>query len=91
MTEQEAIEILKKNREYGTELSDAYDIAILALEKQIPKKVQKRTVILYLSEATDVLCPVCEKSVCTWISLDSHSKKRPYCPSCGQALDWSEK
>lgn len=55
---------------------DVAKIAISALEKQIPKKPIR---LLYY-EVGD--CPFCETTV--YISEDG------FCPSCGQALDWSE-
>ena len=72
------------------EMAVALLMAYKAVEKQIPKKPLKQVKTIYLSKATEVLCPACNKSVCTWITLDSHSKKVPYCRYCGQALDWSK-
>lgn len=96
MTNEEAIEIIKNMsiclaRGNGKlQFFTALKTAIKALEKQIPKKPLKQVKTIYLSKATEVLCPACNKSVCTWITLDSHSKKVPYCRYCGQMLDWSE-
>lgn len=57
----------------------AFDLAISALEKQIPKKVN-----ISLKGTTDwntkCRCPNCH-------SMVSHGK---YCSNCGQALDWSD-
>lgn len=90
MTNEEAISILDELG--GTCSNDiiyvACHMAIEALEKQIPKKPRKQVISVYASKATEVLCPVCNKSICTWITLDSHSKKKPFCPNCSQALDW---
>ena len=102
MTYEEALKIIIKNlvvaihdwdeptNEYQKEQAEGFYKAKEALEKQIPKKPRKQVIDLYLSKATEVLCPVCNKSVCTWITLDSHSKKKPFCPNCGQALDWGD-
>ena len=50
------------------------EIAIKALEKQIPKKIAKYNV-----------CPVCNKNQSeTWYCAGSS-----YCECCGQKLDWS--
>lgn len=54
---------------------EALKMAVSALEKQIPKKPIR---LLYY-EVGD--CPFCETTVN--ISEDE------FCPSCGQALDWS--
>lgn len=55
------------------------DIAISAIKKQIPKKVN-----ISLKGTTDwntkCHCPNCH-------SMVSHGK---YCSNCGQALDWSD-
>ena len=55
---------------------EALKTAISALEKQIPRKPIR---LLYY-EVGD--CPFCETTV--YISEDG------FCPSCGQALDWSD-
>lgn len=53
---------------------NAMELAILALEKQIPKKPTK-----YMTDR--YCCPVCKA-----IRYSS----APYCEHCGQALDWSD-
>ena len=64
------------------DLNNAYDVAINALEKQIPK----------VSEHEDgvwSICPCCGGSVC---NDTEHAVNREvsYCEHCGQAIDWSE-
>ena len=57
---------------------EAFNVAIKALEKQIPKK--------YMRKNGNYNCPICDypvMSVCT--------RKKKYCDNCGQAIDWSEK
>lgn len=54
----------------------ALNVALEAIDKQIPKK----PIRLLYHEVGD--CPFCETTV--YISEDG------FCPSCGQALDWSE-
>lgn len=88
MTVQEAIKIIKNERESMRRLVDdcdlpitgghkyieAYDMAISALEKQIPKKPSEGNVhIVYL-------CPNCG-------SIDYTI---PYCKHCGQHLSFKE-
>lgn len=88
MTVQEAHEyledfqrIMTQHREaYSKKLIEANGQAILALEKQIPKKPILDTI--FPSGVKWFRCPACnhngiEKSGC-------------YCHSCGQALDWSD-
>lgn len=55
---------------------EALQTAMQALEKQMPKK----PIRLLYHEVGD--CPFCETTV--YISEDG------FCPSCGQALDWSD-
>lgn len=91
MSYEEVAELLDSDIEIARgEMALVLLMAKQAVEKQIPKKPLKQAITLYLSKATDVLCPACNQSVCTWISLNSHSRKVPYCRHCGQALDWSD-
>lgn len=88
MTESEAIEKLKnmrlfmqiidKNSEHKFAEDDykTNDMAIQALEKQIPMKPD------FTEDKEFALCPCCNgKSL-----LD----KQKYCDNCGQKLDWSD-
>lgn len=56
----------------------AKDLAILALEKQIPKKVKDARTVADLEIG---FCPICG---------DGSNSEFNYCPICGQKLDWSE-
>ena len=79
MTTEEAIRAIKHDLRWKLlkdYQQDVAGMAISALEKQIPKKPIR---LLYY-EVGD--CPFCETTV--YISEDG------FCPSCGQALDWSE-
>ena len=82
MTNQEAIETIKTaiaeiEWNYPLEYAVAFEKAIEALKKQVPKKPIK-------SEYSDIIyrCPVCD-----WgkFVIPEH-----YCNHCGQALDWSD-
>lgn len=81
MTNEEAIEILKHEHDYAQLLSyvnEALKMAISAIEKQTPKKVNislKGTT----GWNTKCHCPICH-------SMVSHGK---YCANCGQALDFN--
>ena len=81
MTENEAIEELHKIRPRGgiipQKRAEAIDVAIKALEKQIPKKPKERDCIGFNTLA----CPGCEMALYLY---------EPYCDNCGQAIDWSD-
>jgi tRNA(Ile2) C34 agmatinyltransferase TiaS len=81
MTPQEAIKAMKFNKEnlyngISNQFISAFDVAISALEKQIPKKVHRYDVNL-----SEKFCPNCGLSI---------ENKGGYCAECGQALDWSD-
>ena len=71
-----AIEAIKSNKPTSgyTVLCEALDIAVSALEKQIPKKLLEEKKIYGIGE-----CPSCGA-----VFLDKNTK---YCGNCGQALD----
>ena len=60
------------------------EIAIQALEKQIPKKVNLRHIRKY-DGFDDGECPNCGMSVSRDCDGDD-----VFCPDCGQKLDWSD-
>ena len=81
MTESEAIKELHKIRSRGgiipQKRADALDVAIQALEKQIPKKPYKDNENgIYEKE----YCPICHRSL---FPNDHHC-------ICGQAIDWRD-
>ena len=60
----------------------ALEMAIQALEKQVPKKPIVKTSYIcgkkyYCSECKHYICADC-------------NTKKSYCSNCGQALDWSD-
>jgi len=61
----------------------ACEIAIEALEKQIPKKPKQLESVDYFE------CPCC-KRIITMHERAHGNLKIPFCKWCGQALDWSE-
>ena len=94
MTESEAVEKLKNMRlfmqitnskhKFAEDDYKANEMAMQALEKQIPKKVQLRHIRKF-DGFDDGECPICGGSVsrdCDGIDI--------FCPDCGQRLDWSD-
>lgn len=92
MTNKDAIEILKREkpihdtRKCGIELCEAVDMAIISLEKQVPKTP--------VYEGDD-----CADGVMiydTWICIrcGKHYELEydyyDFCPNCGQAIDWGD-
>ena len=89
MTENEAVEAMQFDLKIGGEihsqvLRDAVDVAIQALEKQIPKKPTYEG-DGYVPDGTLVydtwICPCCDKRY--EVDYDDYD----YCPNCGQKLD----
>ena len=84
MTYEEAIKILTELKPIPVDgfkiIAEAYDLAIEALEKQIPKK-PTRTRGKY--GHTECAC-------CGWVveSFCGDLEQYPFCPNCGQAIDW---
>ena len=86
-------------------INDALDMAISALEKQIPKKpvigyafpdklreVMKRTDPEKAETKTDC-CPVCGRTLGVSKFVQTQTGLRfgdPHCKRCGQAIDWEE-
>lgn len=95
MTEKEAIKILQElslercetvRLDCGNcdkcEVTIAYDMAIKALEKQIPKKTKQDE-----EYPLGRICPVCY----TYLSnVQFVPSNYHYCKNCGQALAWEE-
>lgn len=65
---------------YDTEFESALSLAILALEKQIPKKP--------LHMHKNYYCPICKED--GWMLWDDAipNDMDKYCGKCGQAIDW---
>lgn len=80
MTESEAIEIVRKEKSYmdshaGRAQSEAFQMAINALEKQIPKKPSVINKIGFMQKK----CASCGSE---YLPFDGK-----YCPECGQRLE----
>ena len=86
MKENKAIKILQRDLQIQLENKalpdgiEAIQIAIQALEKQIPKKPHKN-----FEKFSGVWCS-CGKYLGKGYFVD----KPIYCPDCGQKLDWSD-
>lgn len=80
MTNREAAEYLDKRvmniAPYG-EWKEVVEMAISALEKQIPKKVRVTT--------STKRCSVCGRQLS---GIGNIHPERNYCQKCGQAIDW---
>lgn len=87
MTYEEAINTIEHGCIYRDKRgSEALEIAIIALKKQIPKKA----ISVYKGSYR---CPTCEKYInITDDDLYVYGIEPPeYCDECGQALDWSDR
>ena len=88
MTENEALEILKISPEMKKQipnLTEVYEVAVKALEKQIPKKPAYEGDGYYNGQIVldTWICPNCEKHY--EVDYDDYD----YCPNCGQHIDHS--
>ena len=112
MTASEAIKMLQIQKpaygckEYQKPLMYAYNMAIKALEKQIPKKpILKHDVsVMHINrgnqphewkrlESDNWHCPECDSFVGERVYVHSKvhdQRKKKYCDNCGQKLDWSD-
>lgn len=69
------------------DLNNAYDVAINALEKQIPKK----PIIKLINFCHAYHCPVCNGYICsTAIRKEVILEENIFCGVCGQKFDWSD-
>lgn len=83
ITEKNAISILKTSKpRKGSydRLQVAFDMAIKALEKQIPKKP-----LQIITDDNEYICMICPS--CRQIAVALNAI---HCWNCGQKLDWSE-
>lgn len=97
MKTQEAINILEKYKSIPKSevVKTAYDMAISALEKQTPKKVEILTYQPLINSGWEHRCPNCGCAVGKNKNLGFAYEEylepyEDYCSLCGQALDWSD-
>ena len=93
MTENEAVEAMQFDLKIGGEihsqvLRDAVDVAIQALEKQIPKKPIMKQCFEDLEEEY-LCCPTCGEILTDRIPADNKTFYF-HCMNCAQKLDWSD-
>lgn len=80
MTNEEAIEVIKHDCIYRDKRgSEALEVAISALKKQIPKPPTK-------TKNSTLLCPNCDEYV-GYVDAEVDIRA-DYCNFCGQAIDW---
>ena len=101
MTESEAIKEVRFNMstiglsdKATKRVVEARNMAIQALEKQIPKKPNKAIDSSWGIQKEAHTCPVCdyyltEVHFIAPQKIESN-KKITYCETCGQAIDWSD-
>lgn len=80
---EEAIECIEKNRPTSgyQMLNESLDMAIAALEKQVPIKPEK-------NKFGHNCCPSC--GYCGIYKDEWGGRYIPHCENCGQAIDWTE-
>jgi Zn finger protein HypA/HybF involved in hydrogenase expression len=83
MTNQEAISQLEEVNKETHIYSEAIDMAISALEKQIPMKPTTPEIGISPLHPIIIPCGNCEMAL--EVELEGMKK---YCPWCGQAIDW---
>ena len=88
MTYEEAIKHFKSlqkryTKEHNGQMCEKVNLAIKALEKQIPKKPIIRKTKDYFGCVQYIMCPNCEK-------VDFGLTQPCFCRLCGQAIDWKE-
>lgn len=95
MTPQEAIRRIKnhneihsrKEKHFAVHITAALNMAVEALEKQIPKKPYKRKE----HKQNDYYCAICKCYLGDEMELQNACLQPKYCEHCGQALDWSDR
>ena len=86
MTYEEAIKHFKSlqkryTKEHNGRMCEKVNLALEALEKQVPKKPIIRKTEDYFGYVEYIICPNCEK-------VDFGYERPCFCHHCGQALNW---
>ena len=88
MTYEEAIKHFKSlqkryTKEHNGRMCEKVNLALEALDKQIPKKPIIREAEDSFGYVKYIICPNCEK-------VDFGYERPCFCKLCGQAIDWEE-
>lgn len=88
MNEREAIKYIEQ---HGFIADDVKDMAIKAINKQFPKKVEaEEDAIAENAHEVCMMCPSCGEFVGYAVDLEDENYQPNYCKYCGQSLDWGE-
>lgn len=92
MTTQEALEIIKNEMPYESDvINKGFKMVENAVEKQIPKKLIVKSYICHYVNYQDFLCPYCRNHIISKVDGNFIAgKQQQYCDKCGQKIDWSE-
>lgn len=88
MTNEEAVVFLKgylDSEIYADKCNEAHQIAVEAVEKQIPKKPYK----VKEHKQNDYYCTVCKRYLGSETELKHDCLKPEHCQHCGTKIDWS--
>lgn len=66
---------------------EALKIAVVALDKQIPKKPNSGVDRTWGTPTKEAICPACDYALGHWEFIGD-AKKITYCEHCGQAITW---
>lgn len=66
---------------------EALKIAVVALEKQIPKTPNSGIDRTWGTPTKEAICPVCDCALGHWEFIGG-GEKITYCEHCGQAITW---
>lgn len=90
-----ALDAIKELKSYAEHswggLNEAFETAISALEKQIPKKPNLKNATDYEGNIIDgvFICSECGRTIC--YEIEGNFKENYPCCNCGQVLDWNIK
>jgi hypothetical protein len=75
------------------EIIEAYNMAIEALQKQMPQKVMWETDYTWGIANKMPVCPSCENGLTKVLFISDAAdggKRVTYCQTCGQAISWED-
>ena len=91
MKPEEAIAEIRESGLYGNQVHmETLELALEALENQIAKKPKKLSYEPLIKHGWKYECPECGKAIgLNSVGFD-FTDEDPFCPSCGQKIDWEE-